>query len=342
MAEQIDAVVVGAGPSGSAAATLLASGGLTTILLAGSRKPHRHWTETVPASLGAMLPKLGLAADSLPSVGTLCRWHGTEQASFHVDRAAFDAMLRQAAIDAGARLVELKAASMIHLGGKVAGVQTASGQAIRCRMVIDATGSRAQLSRRLASEWRDLSPPLVAWRGEVRGVPMGMADDEARFVSRADGRMLLATWRGRTTWTFVGQAPEEPDLPSEIAALPVTIRSMAWNCGWRIARPVAGPGWVLAGEAAGRLDPTWGQGLLSAMTSGVAAGRAVCACLADPDNEAIYLASYDGSFVDSIIEAAESLRSRHADMSDQFRPSEVTSGMLDDQALAATGTNTLV
>ena len=335
MVEQIDAVVVGAGPAGSAAATLLASGGLTTILLAGNRTPARHWTETVPARLDAILPKLGLPADSLLSVGAPCRGHAVEHASFHVDRRMFDAMLCQAAVDAGARLIESKASSMIHLGGKVAGVQTAAGQTIHSRMVIDATGARAQLSRRLTSEWRDLSPPLVAWRGELRGVPNGMTDDAARFVPCNDGRLFLATWRGRTTWTFVGRDSEEPDLPADIAALPVTIGPTAWNCGWRLARPVAGPGWLLAGEAAGRLDPTWGQGLLSAMTSGMAAGRAVCACLADPDNEAIYLASYDGSFVDSILEAAESLRSRS-------QPSEGTSGMLEDQALAPTGTNTRV
>jgi flavin-dependent dehydrogenase len=322
MAEPIDAVVVGAGPAGSAAATVLASGGLSTVLLAGNRTPTRHWTETVPASLDAILPKLGLAAQSLQSVGAPCRWHAAEHVSFHVDRRMFDALLRQAAVHAGARLIESKASSMIHLGGKVAGVQTASGEAIHSRMVIDATGARAQLSRRLTSERRDLSPPLVAWRAEVRGIPEGMADDEARLVSCNDGRLFLATWRGRTTWTFVGHDLDEPDLPADIAALPVTIRPTAWNCGWRLARPVAGPGWLLAGEAAGRLDPTWGQGLLSAMASGMAAGRAVCACLADPDNEAIYLASYEGSFVDSILEAAESLRSRDADN----RPGSATCG----------------
>lgn len=127
MAEQIDAVVVGAGPAGSAAATVLASGGLNTILLAGNRTPTRHWTETVPASLDAILPNLGLAAQSLQSVGAPCRWHAAEHVSFHVDRPMFDALLRQAAVHAGARLIGSKASSMIHLAGKVAGVQTPSG-----------------------------------------------------------------------------------------------------------------------------------------------------------------------------------------------------------------------
>jgi flavin-dependent dehydrogenase len=70
---------------------------------------------------------------------------------------------------------------------------------------------------------------------------------------------------------------------------------------------------LLAGEAAGRLDPAWGQGLLTAIASGIVAGRTAAACLTEPTREPMYLAAYDGWFADRIHDAAATLRQRYAD-----------------------------
>jgi flavin-dependent dehydrogenase len=70
---------------------------------------------------------------------------------------------------------------------------------------------------------------------------------------------------------------------------------------------------LLAGDAAARLDPAWGQGLVSAVASGIAAGRTAAACLADQARESLYLAAYDGWLADRMHDAAATLRQRYAD-----------------------------
>ena len=306
MRGEIDAVVVGAGPAGSAAAATMAQAGLTVVLLGGGDKSR--WVETVPPDIATLLPDLGLPQALVRSVGGACR-QSSGHPAFHVDRAAFDALLRNAACRAGATLYDRRAVGVIRRAGRIEGVRTDRAEMLPCRMVIDASGSRAWLARQLGERTQTLSPPLRAWRGEIASIHDGMADDAARFAPRPDGWLFLATWRGRTTWTVVGRGPRRPDL----APFGQTTRPAAWDVTWRLARPVAGRGWLLAGDAAGRLDPAWGQGLLSAVASGIAAGRIAVACLADRASEALYLAAYDGWFTDRIHDAAAILRQRYAD-----------------------------
>jgi len=307
MRVEADAIVVGAGPAGSAAAASLARAGLTAIVLAGGSP--LGWIETVPASIASLLPELGLPHAALRSVGAHCHWHGAGHPALHIDRTEFDLLLRHAACHAGARLCRSRAAGVIHESDRIVGVRTRCGQTLRARMVVDASGSRTWLGRQLALRAQVLSPALIAWRGEADGIPEDMEDGAVRFQPRSDGWLFLATWRGRTTWTAIGRGRRRPDMTPLVALQ----RQAASNVHWCLTRPVAGRGWLLAGEAAGRLDPAWGQGLVTAVVSGIAAGRTAAACLADPARESVYLAAYDGWFADRIHAAAATLRKRYTD-----------------------------
>ncbi|WP_327674035.1 FAD-dependent monooxygenase [Kitasatospora sp. NBC_00458] len=66
--------------------------------------------------------------------------------------------------------------------------------------------------------------------------------------------------------------------------------------------PVAGPGWVAAGDAALAFDPLSSQGILTALHTGARAGRAVAACLAAPGRTVAALADYT-AFLDGIAAA---------------------------------------
>jgi flavin-dependent dehydrogenase len=307
MGGNIDAVVVGAGPAGCAAAVTLARLGFITVILKGATR--QSWIETAPAGIIGLLAHLGLPEGALRGVAAKCRWDGAGHDSLHIHRGAFDALLRDASRRAGAHLHEAWAASAVCDAARVVGVRATGGQMLSCRLLIAASGSRDWLGRRFAQRTQVLSPRLIAWRGEVDFLPDGTDDGAARFLPRKDGWLFLATWNRRTTWTAMGPGRGIPHL----SPLPTAGRMAAWNVSWKLVRPVAAPGWLLAGEAAGRLDPAWGQGLLTAIASGIAAGRTAAACLTQPMRESMYLAAYDGWFADHIHGAAATLRQRYAD-----------------------------
>ncbi len=307
MCAEPTAVVVGGGPAGATAAAVIAQAGLPVTLLAAGGSSC--WVETVPAAMARLLAELGLPPAALPTVGGPCRWQGGDRIGLHIDRASLDPLLRCLAHRAGASIHVTRAVSLVSGSGRVTGVRTACGESVPCGVVIDASGSRAWLARQIGLHTRSLSPSLIAWRGETRRSPDGIADEAARFQVYQDGWLFDATWRGRTMWTAMGRGRRPPRFAPAIAP----DRAAAHSVGWRLARPVAAPGWLLAGEAAGRLDPAWGEGLTSAILSGMAAGRAAVACLTDPAREALYLASYDGWFADRIYAAAAGLRQRYAE-----------------------------
>jgi flavin-dependent dehydrogenase len=299
-------VVIGGGPAGAAAAAVIAKAGLPTTLLVGAG--GSRWVETVPPGTAGLLAELGLSRAALASLASPCRWHGAERVGLHVDRSRLDPLLREVACRSGASVRHARATGLVREAGHVAGIRTACGSTVPCRTVIDASGSRAWLTRRLGLRTHALTPPLIAWRGETGRIPDGMVDRAARFWPHEDGWLFQATWRGRTTWTAMGSGRRPPAFARLDGARPA-----ARSVGWRLARPLAAPRWFLAGEAAGRLDPAWGEGLLFAVLSGIAAARAAVACLTDPAREAVYLAAYDGWFADRIHAAAAGLRQRYAE-----------------------------
>ena len=115
----VEVVVVGGGPAGAVAARMLAQLGVTVALLeAGQRVPLVG--ETLPPAVRPVLDRLGLRATVeaegyLPSVGSWSAWGDAEPwgrdfifsyfgHGWHLDRRRFDALLREAARAAGARL----------------------------------------------------------------------------------------------------------------------------------------------------------------------------------------------------------------------------------------------
>jgi flavin-dependent dehydrogenase len=166
-----DAVVIGGGPAGSAAAITLGNSGHRVLLLEKHDTPGFKIGEMLPPAAGVILRDLGVwqdfvsSGEHLPCYGNLSAWgsdilqetdfifdpHGH---GWHLDRPLFDRFLRERAREAGAGLLNisniLKMEFEDSLGWHVQ-IKTATGEKehIRCRWLIDASGRQRIVTRSL-------------------------------------------------------------------------------------------------------------------------------------------------------------------------------------------------
>jgi flavin-dependent dehydrogenase len=311
-----DAVVLGGGPAGVAAALVLAGAGAAVLVLERSRYHQPRVGETFPPAVRLPLARLGLegelpAADHLPSYGVRAVWGGSEpyERSFvlepygngwHVDRRGFDAALAAAAEARGVRVergARLAGAAREGDGGWTLGV-AAGGRtaAVRARVVVDATG-RASSFARAAGARRRSADALVGVVGVLTG---GGPDADAEgftlleavehgwwYSAPLPGERLVAAFMTDAdlrTRLSAGEAQRWSEL---LRGAPHTARRAARfgvagaprvvSANSSRVVPACGPGWLAAGDAAAAQDPLSGDGVCRALESGVRAARAVLA-----------------------------------------------------------------
>ncbi len=168
-----DVAIVGGGPGGSAAATVLARRGWQVALFERERFPRFHVGESLLPFQGDLLRRLGLEA-KLAEAGFVRKYGALFLASdgscssqidfgdllappnnyaYQVERATFDRLLLDHAREAGARVFEEHAVVEATTGAAdtrlVVRGRDGAEQAWRARWVIDASGQTAFLSRRL-------------------------------------------------------------------------------------------------------------------------------------------------------------------------------------------------
>ena len=213
---------------------------------------------------------------------------------WRLDRVRFDADLRAAALGAGAAY---RSAHVRDLEREDAGwrVRFDDGRVERARWIVDATGRRAALARRLgvkrmrdarlialyamgrAVEDFQLNRTLVetapdGWWYAARlpsGTPVAGFHTHAREAARlkADpGAWKTALARTRHIGPML--RPAQFDRPMRAVEA----------CGARLAQ-FGGDAWIACGDAATSFDPISGQGLFSALHGGMATGLAVAGAL---------------------------------------------------------------
>ncbi len=321
-----DLLVIGAGPAGSALATAAARRGLNVVLVEAAHHPRpKACAEYASPRIVEELLRLGLvpdawAAAALPLDGmrlfvdgraTDLRYadeHGRRTA-WGVDRRSFDARLATHAVECGARLLEGTRLLTVRLdANRVVGADLRGPEAdlrVAARWVVGADGARSRMARRLGVE-RPVRFPrrlgLVAHysgveelqrSGEMHvgaGIYIGLAPTPNGELNVG---MALPLLRG-------GHA--ERRYEAAIASLPRVARRLAGArrltpirgaspIGQRVGR-VAGPGWMLIGDAAGFVDPFTGEGIYRALRS----ARAAAAALLAPDPVAAYRAERRRAF----------------------------------------------
>ena len=307
-----DAIVVGAGPAGSALAAGLARDGARVMLVEQAHHPRpKACAEYASPMIVDELARIGILEaswidDAVPLTGmdihagghvariTYADRRGPRTA-WGLDRRLFDSRLANHAAASGAEVCEgVRAVGMINEGGRISGARirdTARGdeRTIMADWVVGADGARSRVARLLGVERPVRFPRRLGLVAHYHG-DAALTDHGEMHVGRGWYVGLAPTPGGELN---VGMALPMTDgapsaahrFASAIDGLPAVARRLAHGerlspirgaspIGHRVS-DVAGPGWLLIGDAAGFVDPFTGEGIHRALRSARAAATAL-------------------------------------------------------------------
>ena len=303
-----DALVVGGGPAGSAAALVLAREGWDVVLVEAEPAAFRIG-ESLPPAARPLLRDLGVLDALGPSValratGTSAAWGSAtprdvdfvrdpQGQGWHIDRARFDALLREAARAAGAEVRE--------------GLKPSSSDLSGARALVDASGRRATVARARGARRLRLDR-LVAVYARLAAAP-GDVDARTLVEATPDGWWYTALVPGdRRIAAFLTDADLLPaplrTAAGFAAALEstehVAARAGPIEAGPHVApahsarldppcapgpgpAPGSAPAWLAVGDAALAFDPLSSQGITTALHTGLRGAEALSGWLRDGD-----------------------------------------------------------
>ncbi len=312
-ADRWDVIVVGAGPAGGMAAWTAAAAGLRTLLLeehpeigspahcSGKLSLHAFREFNLPTSLA----RTGLRAAALYAPdGRVAKVRRREIDSYVVDRDVFDRWLAERAAEAGSEVMlgaRARRARREHGVVVVEGERREAAFTLRATVVIDAEGARTLLPASLG-----ITPRRALIHGlqyEMEGLHLDADDTPELYFGRswAPGFfawiMPLGYSVGRVGLCIDPRLTRRPAvsyLERLIADHPVTSRRVR---GARLVRklvgripilggraPSFGPGFLIAGDAAGQVKATSGGGIYFSLLAGRLAAEAAAAMAAgDPE-----------------------------------------------------------
>lgn len=306
-ATPFDAIVVGAGPAGSAAAAVLAERGRRVLLLEKDRFPRpKVCGEFLSSNARASLERLGVKecvegiAESirrgtihLPRTGALA--FALPEPALGISRFCLDELLASRARSLGAE---------VRFGTRVIRVDGAPGSAFRVRVggaegeelvparaVVGAWGRWDSLDRSLARGFLARGGRFLGWSrdyaaepalaGEVRlyafpGGYCGLSRVERGSVNLAGvvderfRRRLDSGWEAVMAHARAANSDLDRDLDS-LREGPIGF--LGTGPVFFTAKPPVEAGMLMVGDAAGVIDPFSGEGQAAALSSGILAAE---------------------------------------------------------------------
>jgi flavin-dependent dehydrogenase len=352
--ETYDCIVIGGGPSGSTVATLVADAGHKVLVIERAKFPRFHIGESLMPEtywtferLG-MLPKLHDSNFVKKYSVQFVTASGRESQPFYFDardprdcsqtwqvlRSQFDEMLLDNAAEHGATVWQEANVNEILLDPsetddlpKATGViVTRKGERprrINAKVVVDATGTNAMLSKRLGIRKGDPNLRKAAVFAHYKGC--------ARDPGKNGGATLVLSTKQNDGWfwyiplpddiTSVGVVGDLSRLSNKLSTPEQTLEDEIKNCAgleprmtnaervgevhvisdysYRSSR-CAGDGWVLVGDAFGFLDPMYSSGVFLALKSGEMAADAINEALAEGRADAVNLSKWGDTLSDGM------------------------------------------
>ena len=346
--DEFDVVVIGGGPAGSTVATLVAREGYRVLVVERTKFPRFHIGESLMPETYWVFERLGLlpklrdsdfvrkysvqfvtasGKESAPFVFEERKPHECS-VTWQVERAAFDQMMLEHAEESGAAVwQEANVADVVLATAESDDLPAARGvvvqrkdepspRRVKAKVVVDATGMNALLSKKLGIRRMDPRLKKASVFSHYKGV--------TRDPGKNGGATLVLSTKQNDGWfwsiplrddvTSVGVVADidrliknrtgtpEEILAEEIANCPGLQDRMrnATRCGpvhvlsdfsYRATR-CAGEGWVLVGDAFGFLDPMYSSGVFLALKSGEMAADAINDALSSGDVSAARLSGW--------------------------------------------------
>jgi Dehydrogenases (flavoproteins) len=303
---EVEVAIVGGGPAGAAAALALAQRGIEALLLESTHYDTVRIGETVPPAIQQPLTQLGVWHHFMetapnPSYANQSVW-GTAEiqhhdfilnpygSGWHLDRGRFDSMLAEAARQRGVRVMTGAQVLSLHpygAGWVIEGQQEGSPFSFFVRFLVDATGRRSTIARKIGRQQRSIDN-LIGLVGFLKPSSDDVVQTNSLLLEAAengwwysaplaDGRLVavymtdadfmqgkgekLAFWLTCLQSAAYTKKRLQPyQTPSKLSIRPA-------NTSW-MEQP-AGPNFLAVGDAAVAFDPLSSQGIYKALRGAI-------------------------------------------------------------------------